>query len=101
VYENKPPKAVLALGAGGTARRKRRSVVLDAGLSTDPEGETLRFVWRFSDKSRRTGPTVKKSFSSDGRYTVRLQVSDPLGANTLLKRTLIVNGPRGIRMRAP
>lgn len=99
LYENRPPKAVVALAATSKPRRKRPSVVLDAGLSQDPEGEPLQFNWRFSDKTRKSGTTVRKTFKRDGRYTVRLQVSDPLGARSQVRRILVVSRQRGIRMR--
>jgi glucose/arabinose dehydrogenase len=96
-YENLNPIASLTL-AGLLKHKKRRAAIFDASGSRDPEGETLRYSWRFSDGTRYKTPTVRKSFRSDGVYRLTLQVTDALGARSTLTRRITVSTPRGIRM---
>jgi len=99
VYTNRPPKAIMVQGGQSNANPGSRSIVLEAGLSTDPEGEALAYLWRFSDGKRYTSPTIKRRFKKDGRYNVTLIVKDALGATTQLRRTVTVSKRRGVRLR--
>jgi glucose/arabinose dehydrogenase/chitodextrinase len=98
VYDNLGPKALITSRASslGKRSRKKREIVLDASASLDPEGEVLSYAWRFSDGGRAQGVTTRKRFRRDGRYRVRLTVTDSLGAATQTVKTILVKNGRVI-----
>jgi PKD repeat protein len=69
--------AVAAVRAGGT-------VVLDAGLSVDPDDpfRTLSFLWSSPDGWSAAGPNATRRFDSPGRYRITLTVADGSGASS-------------------
>jgi glucose/arabinose dehydrogenase len=100
IYINQLPKVAIAQGVAVKTKKckKRIEILLDAGVSSDPEGEPLKFMWRFSDGKRFTTPSVRRSFSKYGNYSVRLTVSDPNGGRVTLKRAISVTKRRGARL---
>ncbi len=99
LYRNLPPKSVLAAGASTQAGPgKAREILLDGSGSSDPEGEQLRYQWRFSDGGRYRSASVKKRFTRDGRYNVRLTVSDPLGGVARSRNTIVVSSGKPLRL---
>jgi hypothetical protein len=99
VYKNLPPKGLLTRTASSQSNGSRkREIRLDASGSQDPEGEALKFDWRFSDGQRFRGATVRKRFVRDGRYTLRLTVRDPLGGRHRLWNGLIVRGANRVKL---
>lgn len=98
-YKNLRPKAVIGLGLAAAAQRRSRIVVFDASGSRDPEGEALRYSWRFSDGTKARGALVRKKFRRDGRYTAHLTVRDSLGGSTTVTRIVKVKGKRSSRRR--
>lgn len=99
LYRNLPPKSVLSrLATTSTSSNRARDVILDASASSDPEGEPLRYEWRFSDGGRLRGATVKKRFKRDGRYNVRLTVRDPLGGASRSRNSIVIKGARPTRL---
>jgi PKD repeat protein len=100
LYYNQPPKVVILQGALIKNAKPTRipSILLDAGVSSDPEGEPLKYSWRFSDGRRYQNAAVKRRFSKYGRYWVRLTVSDVKGASTTVKRLVAVTQKRGARL---
>ena len=56
-----------------------RSVAFDASESSDPDGDRLSFLWRFSDGSILSGPSVVKPYETVGRFLERLEVTDNSG----------------------
>ncbi len=55
------------------------TVTLDAGTSTDPDGNTLAYTWTFDDNSTAAGVTTTRSFSTPGQYTEYLVADDGFG----------------------
>ena len=98
MYINRPPKAYLVVAAPVSSRRRKRSAIFDARSSLDPEGEKLQLNWRFSDGTKSSGETVKKTFTRDGVYSVQLTVSDSLGATARVRKRVAVSLRRGIRV---
>jgi len=49
------------------------------GNDTPSDRPRLQFTWYFGDGRTATGANVTHSFAAEGRYTVRLEVSDPEG----------------------
>ncbi|MFN5062340.1 MAG: PKD domain-containing protein [Pseudomonadota bacterium] len=98
IYQNRAPKVVIAQGGLKNGSR-RRSIVLDASVSSDPEGGPVSFAWRFSDGKRYRTPVIRRSFPRDGRYTVWLTVRDSLGGQSSILRTISVSSRKGARLR--
>ncbi|MEX0406579.1 PKD domain-containing protein [Aquibium sp. LZ166] len=73
VAVNAPPVA----NAGGDRRLTAGEIhVFDAGLSRDPDGSIVSFLWDFGDGARAVGPSVPHAFHLPGVYEVRLTVLD-------------------------
>ncbi len=97
LYKNKPPKVLIAQGALKSLRA-RRGIVLDASISSDPEGQALSYIWKFSDGKRFNTPIIRRNFRKEGRYRFTLLVKDRLGAETRIRRTIVVKGAKGVRL---
>jgi len=58
----------------------------DAGKSSDPDGQIIRYLWDFGDGKRQEGMQVSHSYSRAGHYPVTLRVQDnsssPLNAGS-------------------
>jgi glucose/arabinose dehydrogenase len=56
-------------------------VRFDAGLSSDPDGDTLAYTWNFGDGTTPdTGEQVLHKYETRGHYIAVVSVSDPEGA---------------------
>lgn len=65
-----------------------------AGTSSDPDGDPLEYSWDFGDGTVTGGPTPTHTYADDGIHTVRLIVTDPLGAaDTAESSVSVVNVP--------
>ena len=51
----------------------------DAGLSNDPDGLIISYIWQFGDGHSAYGPKVRHTFHTPGNYQVRLKVADDSG----------------------
>ncbi len=60
------------------------SVVFDASMSSDSDGEIVNFVWDFGEETivTTTSPTTSHAFSSPGNFAVVLKVVDNNGATS-------------------
>jgi hypothetical protein len=87
-YKNKPPQVKVGLVRARAS--SGRSVKLDAGASLDPEGEPLRFSWRFSDGKVLRGARITRKFRRSGTYSVTLTVRDALGAKAIYRARITV-----------
>jgi len=85
---NIPPTA----GATISPRRGQAplSVRFGGSPSTDPDGSIVRWSWAFGDGSRATGGAVSHTFSSPGRYFVKLTVTDDLGDKDVFVTEVVV-----------
>ncbi|PIR76611.1 MAG: hypothetical protein COU32_01155 [Candidatus Magasanikbacteria bacterium CG10_big_fil_rev_8_21_14_0_10_42_10] len=63
-------------------------VLFDASDTTDPESETITFVWTFGDNSTDEGDIVEHVFNTEGTYTVTLAATDASG-NTSSKEVIV------------
>ncbi len=73
---NHAPVADLAAGTSVTAGEP---LAFDAGASSDPDGDTLRYSWSFGDGGRGGAVKMAHVFASAGSYTVTLRVADGRG----------------------
>lgn len=66
------------------------SITFDASTSTD-DGSIVKYAWEFGDGTPlQTGKVIQHTFSSAGKYTVTLWVTDDTGKVTSLPITLEV-----------
>jgi len=86
---NRPPTAV----AAGPAYALVDSILsFDAGASTDPDGDSLTYVWNFGDSSALHigGPHASHAYSDSGNYEVILHVQDNFGGSAYDTTTVLV-----------
>lgn len=70
-----------------------RPVELDASRSFDPDGDTLKYVFEFTDGSRPASadlPISSHRFTGPGLFTVRLRVLDPTGAESAAEHDITI-----------
>jgi probable HAF family extracellular repeat protein len=65
-------------------------VTFDASSSSDPEDDSLRYVWNVGDTLARTGSTTSRSYVDEGAYDVTLIVTDANGASDTAKTRVSV-----------
>ena len=70
---NPAPNIVIS---AASSVNKSANAVYDASLSTDPNGDTLTYLWNFGDGTTATGVTVNHTYASSGNYTLTLTLSD-------------------------
>lgn len=93
---NQPPQAVLTANpVSGTAPL---AVTFSAAGSLDPEGFPLSYAWDFGDGASATGLETSHTFTSVGNYTVRLRVTDPVGAAKEASTQISVTQPASLSL---
>ena len=86
--ENSPPTAV---PGGPYAATVGVAIQFDGSGSTDPDGDTLTYIWDFGDGSFPSGggsPTASHAYTTAGTYTATLAVAD--GVNLPVAATVEV-----------
>ena len=83
---NRPPTAVIRLPVAGGSYSEGQPVQFDGRTSSDPDGDTLRYLWELGEQggSKYTA-SQQSSFERDlqeGEYEVQLTVEDPDGEDT-------------------
>ncbi|MEQ4203830.1 PKD domain-containing protein [Actinopolymorpha sp. B9G3] len=66
---------------------------VDGGDSTDPSGAVQSYAWNFGDGTTATGATASHSYSSTGRFTVRLTVTGSDGKTAQSEQVVSVATP--------
>ncbi|MDQ3266003.1 MAG: PKD domain-containing protein [Myxococcota bacterium] len=88
---NRPPVASFTAADSVTAGSP---LVVDAAASHDPDGDPLRFSWRFGDGGRGGTSALAHLFTTAGSYQVELTVTDPAGLTASSTQTVTVTaGP--------
>ncbi|UZN04309.1 PKD domain-containing protein [Cellulomonas sp. S1-8] len=76
--------------ASFTTAVDRRVLTLDAGGSSDPDGEIVDWQWDLGDGTALTGPTVVHTYDGPGAYLVTLTVTDDDGQVASATRSVMV-----------
>ena len=69
------------------------SVVFNASLSYDPDGEIVGYYWSFSDGYTTTGMIVEHAFTTSGTFYVTLTVIDNENSSDSITKTITVHEP--------
>ena len=90
VRVNHPPRAAFQVAE----QTGLRTVVLDAGRSSDADGDALSYRWSFGDGSSGSGRRVTHTYAAGGGHEVRLEVDDGRGltnSRVAVARTVRLN----------
>ncbi len=68
---------------------------VDGTGSSDPDGSIASYTWDWGDGAASTGPTAGHTFAAGGAKTVRLLVTDNLGATATVSQVLTASAPAG------
>ncbi|MCX2817778.1 PKD domain-containing protein [Haladaptatus sp. F3-133] len=82
---NSPPSAGFTYMPKGASASD--SITFDASASSDPDGVIQSYDWEFGDGTTATGVTPTHLYSTAGKYTVTLTVTDNDGATDTMTRT--------------
>lgn len=85
---NNPPKASFTVWP--TDPFTDEPVSFDASPSSDPDGDTLTYLWDFGDGGSAEGMVVQHTYAEAGEYVVVLTVRDPSGAEDRATQVLKV-----------
>jgi len=91
ISANRPPIACFT--ATPTSGYSPLNVSLNAGCSSDADGDSLTYSWEFSDGSIYSGSAISHTFWSPGYHQVLLTVTDPSGASSQTYRYISVACP--------
>ena len=78
-------------------------VTFNASASFDPDGRIVNYKWDVGDGNivTATEPLITHSYSSNGNYTVTLNVTDDAGWTSTCKSVVRVMGPAILRVSLP
>ncbi|WP_263452349.1 PKD domain-containing protein [Hyalangium gracile] len=78
-------------------------VVVDASASSDPDGQVVRYKWRFGDgeEAITRSPRLKHPYAVPGTYRIRLTVLDDGGAKGSATRSVTVTAPAPAQPQPP
>ena len=90
---NHPPTAAATVASGQnlTGNGAPFTTGFSGTGSSDPDGDTLSYVWNFGDGSSAAGATVTHTYNAVGTYTVTLTVYDGRGGVGVSSLTVTVN----------
>ena len=97
--QNVPPVAGFSLTPeGGFAPL---TILCDASLSLDPDGEIRSYKWDFGDGNTDSGLQCSHTYLDDGEYTICLDVKDQRGVRTQTEQVVtVLNSPPIPRIEA-
>jgi len=90
VYRRGNRAPVAAIVSNVTAGKHPLKVMLDAGGSSDPDGDSLKYKWNSGNE----GPKQQVVFTKPGTYTVTLTATDSNGAKHTTRQAIHVGNAR-------
>ncbi len=87
---NSAPIAALGVVTIPPERKEGEAIEFSASGSSDPDGDSLTYVWNFGDGTLVRGENVTHIFPDDGDYDVTLTVVDPFGGISEATETLSI-----------
>ncbi len=85
---NSPPTA--AFSVSSNLPEDGDPVQFDASSSSDPDGDELRYAWRFGDRTAGGGQKTSHIYTEGGDFEVTLTVTDPSGESDSTSRTVSI-----------
>jgi VCBS repeat-containing protein len=86
--QNTPPSA----NSGGPYTGITNTImVFDGSGSTDPDGDSLTYLWNFGDGNIGSVVNPSHAYTSDGTYNVTLEVTDSEGATDINSTTVLIS----------
>jgi PKD repeat protein len=85
---NAPPLASFVVNPG--SGNISTTFQFDGSASRDPDGSIVSYAWNFGDGTTGTGATTSHQYAAAGNYTVRLTVTDNVGATGSNESTINV-----------
>lgn|GEM_PF-598709 len=96
---DRPPVAVMETRS--TVVAPGTTVAFSGGRSFDPDGEVVAHLWDFGEGAKGFGSETSHTYSTEGRYRVRLTVTDDgQQGNTTVLDLEVVNRPPAARVSA-
>ena len=99
VQSNLPPNANSS--ADRTSGQVPLTVNFSSAGSSDPEGQPLSYSWTFGDGDTSTAANPSHTYTTAGRYSVRLTVSDGNTSTVSAPITITVGSPPTARILTP
>ncbi len=96
----KPASANVKPTAAFTSTVSNLSVAFDGSSSTDSDGTIAAYAWDFGDGTTGTGANPTHAYTAAGEQTVKLTVTDNLGAKDTVTRTVTTSLPPNVRPTA-
>jgi len=90
----RPNTAPVADPDGPYQGTRASEVLFDASNSYDPDGRIVSYEWSFGDGQRGNGRAIRHAYSTDGVFTVVLNVTDDGGASSAKATSCRVQLPR-------
>lgn len=71
-----------------------RTVTVDAGASTDADGNVIDYLWEFGDGTTATGPKVTHTYTQPGTYLTTLAIRDDQGGEAFTSADHTIDIPK-------
>lgn len=91
IIENKPPEANFSVGKG--VFEINNEILFNGSTSSDPDGKIVSWYWDFGDGTTGTGPNPTHTYTKDGKYDVKLTVTDENGVTASYSTTIEIFKP--------
>jgi len=89
---------IAAFTANTTEVIENNAVFFDASASYDPDGTIVSYVWDFGDGTSATGVTAEHVYTSEGKHSVTLTLTDNDGDYVSETENIVVNAEPVIQL---